>query len=86
MFSFGFQKAFQRGFEPDDEVFFTRVRILLGHTEINANRCFKEPGKCQDRRYDTHRHFGSDGLHSLCARRCVKHVLLYSRSQRRIHI
>jgi hypothetical protein len=29
MFSFGFQKAFQRGFEPDDEVFFTRVRILL---------------------------------------------------------
>lgn len=24
MFSFGFQKAFQRGFEPDDEVFFTR--------------------------------------------------------------
>lgn len=29
MFSFGFQKAFQRGFEPDDEVFFTRVSILL---------------------------------------------------------
>ena len=29
MFSFGFQQAFQRGFEPDDEVFFTRVRILL---------------------------------------------------------
>jgi hypothetical protein len=28
MFSFGFQKAFQRGFEPDDEVFFTRVRIF----------------------------------------------------------
>lgn len=26
MFSFGFQKAFQRGFEPDDEVFFTKVR------------------------------------------------------------
>lgn len=48
MFSFGFQKAFQRGFEPDDEVFFTRVSILLGHTvsaEINANRRFKEPGK-----------------------------------------
>ena len=29
MFSFGFQKAFQRGFEADDEVFFTRVSILL---------------------------------------------------------
>jgi len=28
MFSFGFQKAFQRGrdFEADDEVFFTKVR------------------------------------------------------------
>jgi hypothetical protein len=25
MFSFGFQKAFQRGFEDDDEVFFTKV-------------------------------------------------------------
>lgn len=29
MFSFGFQKAFQRGFEPDDEVFFTKVSNLL---------------------------------------------------------
>jgi len=29
MFSFGFQKAFQRGFEADDEVFFTRVRKNL---------------------------------------------------------
>ena len=48
MFSFGFQKAFQRGFEPDDEVFFTRVRILLGHTvsaEINANRRFQRAWK-----------------------------------------
>lgn len=26
MFSFGFQKAFERGFQADDEVFFTRVR------------------------------------------------------------
>ena len=25
MLSFGFQKAFQRGFQADDEVFFTRV-------------------------------------------------------------
>jgi len=43
MFSFGFQKAFQRGFEPDDEVFFTRVRIIPRHivsAKINANRCF----------------------------------------------
>ena len=30
MFSFGFQKAFQRGFEPDDEVFFTKVSNLFG--------------------------------------------------------
>ena len=29
MFSFGFQKAFQSGFEADDEVFFTTVRIPL---------------------------------------------------------
>jgi len=29
MFSFGFQKAFERGFEADDEVFFTRVRVLV---------------------------------------------------------
>ena len=48
MFSFGFQKAFQRGFEPDDEVFFTRVRILLGHTvsaNTNANRRFQRAWK-----------------------------------------
>jgi len=41
MFSFGFQKAFQRGFEADDEVFFTRVRIshrrraLSAETDVN---------------------------------------------------
>jgi hypothetical protein len=29
MFSFGFQKAFQRGFQADDEVFFTRVRDFV---------------------------------------------------------
>ena len=29
MFSFGFQKAFQRGFQADDEVFFTRVGRFL---------------------------------------------------------
>lgn len=29
MFSFGFQNAFQRGFEADDEVFFARVGIFL---------------------------------------------------------
>lgn len=48
MFSFGFQKAFQRGFEPDDEVFFTRVRILVRHTlsaEINADRRFQRAWK-----------------------------------------
>ena len=28
MFSFGFQKAFERGLQADDEVFFTRVRIF----------------------------------------------------------
>ena len=42
MFSFGFQKAFQRGFEADDEVFFTRVRILLRSAlpaETNRQRC-----------------------------------------------
>jgi hypothetical protein len=33
MFSFGFQKAFQRGFEvDDDEVFFTGVRTSLHRT------------------------------------------------------
>ena len=26
MFSFGFQKAFERGLQADDEVYFTRVR------------------------------------------------------------
>jgi len=48
MFSFGFQKAFQRGFEPDDEVFFIRVIILPSHTvsaEINANRRFHRAWK-----------------------------------------
>ena len=48
MFSFGFQKAFQRGFEPDDEVFFTRVRILPRYTmsaEINANRRYQRAWK-----------------------------------------
>jgi hypothetical protein len=51
MFSFGFQKAFQRGFEADDEVFFTKVRILPRHAvspEINAAghflRAWKAPG------------------------------------------
>jgi len=37
MFSFGFQKAFQRGFEADDEVFFTRVRILLRRAMATEN-------------------------------------------------
>jgi hypothetical protein len=40
MFSFGFQKAFQRGFEADDEVFFTKVRFLPRHAVpagINAS-------------------------------------------------
>jgi hypothetical protein len=48
MFSFGFQKTFQQGFEPDDKVFFTRVSILLGHTvsaNINANRRFQSAWK-----------------------------------------
>jgi hypothetical protein len=48
MFSFGFQKAFQRGFEPDDEVFFTRVRNILRHivsAEIDANRRFQRAWK-----------------------------------------
>ena len=38
MFSFGFQKAFQRGFEADDEVFFTRVRKDLAHSCIVSPR------------------------------------------------
>jgi hypothetical protein len=45
MFSFGFQKAYQRGFEADDEVFFAKVRILLRHAvsaEINANPAFSK--------------------------------------------
>jgi hypothetical protein len=42
---------------------------------------FKEPGKRQDCRHGTHRYFGSDGLHTLRARRCVNHMLLYYRSQ-----
>ena len=37
MFSFGFQKAFQRGFEADDEVFFTRVRVLLRRAMSTEN-------------------------------------------------
>jgi hypothetical protein len=48
MFSFGFQKAFQQGFEPDDKVFFTRVSTLLGHTvsaNINANWRFQRAWK-----------------------------------------
>jgi hypothetical protein len=45
MFSFGFQKAFQRGFEPDDEVFFTKVSNLFEHTEsvkINDDWAFSK--------------------------------------------
>jgi hypothetical protein len=45
MFSFGFQKAFQRGFEPDDEVFFTKVSNLFGHAvsaKIDCNRAFSK--------------------------------------------
>jgi hypothetical protein len=42
MFSFGFQMAFQRGFEADDEVFFTKVReyfysVVLSGAEVNVN-------------------------------------------------
>ena len=29
MFSFGFQKAFQHGFQADDDVFFNRVSVLF---------------------------------------------------------
>ena len=47
---------------------------------------FKEPGKRQGRRHGTHRYFGSDRFHTFRARRCVDHILLYSRSQRRTHI
>jgi hypothetical protein len=36
MFSFGFQKAFQRGFQADDEVFFTRVRIFFARGVLSG--------------------------------------------------
>jgi len=50
MFSFGFQEAFQRGFEPDDEIFFTRVRILQCQPKLMLTGAFKEPGKRHGRR------------------------------------
>jgi hypothetical protein len=37
MFSFGFQKAFERGFEADDEVFFTKVRIIIHRVIFGEN-------------------------------------------------
>jgi hypothetical protein len=56
MFSFGFQKAFQRGFEPDDEVFFTRVssqrpRVWSAETDVEPGIVLKESGKCQGGRH-----------------------------------
>jgi hypothetical protein len=39
MFSFGFQKAFQHGFQADDDVFFNRVSVLFDDdlsAEMNA--------------------------------------------------
>jgi len=35
MFSFGFQQAFERGLEAKDEVFFTRVGILLHRARVS---------------------------------------------------
>jgi hypothetical protein len=34
MFSFGFQKAFERGLQADDEVFFTRVRKFYTRARV----------------------------------------------------
>jgi hypothetical protein len=77
MFSFGFQKAFQRGFEADDEVFFTKVRIfdMRCQPKLMPTGHFKEPGKRQDCRHGARRFFGADGLHTFRTRRCVNHML-----------
>jgi hypothetical protein len=75
MFSFGFQKAFQRGFQADDEVFFTRVRVLFDHVvsaEMNAvPASFLEFGKRQESGHHSRGFFGTDWLHTFRSRRCV---------------
>ena len=81
MFSFGFQKAFERGLEAKDEVFFTRVGSLLRRAvsaETNVTRHFKEPGKCQGCRHGSRRFLGAHRLHAFRARWCVDLSLLYS--------
>jgi hypothetical protein len=76
MFSFGFQKAFQRGFEADDEVFFTRVRIchrrraLSGETDVDL-AFLEESGKRQGGRHGSCRYVGADRIRTLRPGWCV---------------
>lgn len=43
MYSFGFQQAYQRGFEPGDEIFFTKVNWLCSGTyfPLTIRQCFE---------------------------------------------
>lgn len=39
MYSFGFQQAFQRGMGTNDEIFFTKVNILLSAFKERQMSC-----------------------------------------------
>jgi hypothetical protein len=72
MFSFGFQKAFERGFQADDEVFFTRVKRLYPRARVlTALTLSPELGKRQDCCYRFRGDLGPDWVHPFRSRRCV---------------
>ena len=71
MFSFGFQKAFERGFQADDEVFFTRVNRFYSRARSDGVNIFPELGKRQDCCYGFRRVIGPDWVHPFRSRRWV---------------
>jgi hypothetical protein len=77
MFSFGFQKAFQRGFEDDDEVFFTKVReshsVVQCEPKLSELGIYEEFGKCEGCRHSSCGCLGANGIHTIRTRWCVIH-------------
>ena len=71
MFSFGFQKAFERGLQADDEVFFTRVNRFYTRARSDGVNIFPELGKRQDCCYGFRRVIGPDWVHPFRSRRWV---------------
>ena len=73
MFSFGLQKAFQQGFQADDEVFFTRVSRFFTHARVLSDGVNTSPelGQRQDGCQHFRGVFGADWVHSFRSGRCV---------------